>query len=111
MFPIFPVYVALFFWFISSRISFGAITEQDYLPRPQLKPWISFLYIDPKARGQRLSGKIIEYLEQRLRERGDNTVYLATQHHGLYEKYGYTLQETTDEGIHDRDYLYHKKLP
>ena len=56
-------------------------------------------------------GKIIEHLEQRLRERGDNTVYLATQHHGLYEKYGYTLQETTDEGIHDRNYLYHKKLP
>lgn len=92
-------------------IGFGAITEQDYLPRPQLKPWISFLYIDPKARGQRLSGKIIEHLEQRLRERGISTVYLATQHHGLYEKYGYTLQETTDEGIHDRDYLYHKKLP
>lgn len=91
-------------------IGFGALVEKDYLPRPALKPWIALVYVDPKARGQRLSEKIVRYLEMQTSQRGFKQVYLVSQHLGLYEKYGYTLLEKTDEGIHEVDYLYSKSL-
>lgn len=91
-------------------IGFGALVDKDYLPRPALKPWIAFVYVDPKARGQRLSEKIVRYLENQAAAQGFGKTYLVSQHLGLYEKYGYTLLEKTDEGIHDVDYLYEKTL-
>lgn len=91
-------------------VGFGALVEQDYLPRPELKPWIAFVYVDPKAREQRLSEKIVRYLEAQAAAQGFAKTYLVSQHLGLYEKYGYTLLEKTDEGIHEVDYLYEKTL-
>lgn len=91
-------------------IGFGTLVAQDYLPRPALKPWIALIYVDPKARGQRLSEKIVRYLEAQAAAQGFDKTYLVSQHLGLYEKYGYTLLEKTDEGIHEVDYLYSKSL-
>lgn len=100
-------------YFVSQEgafIGFGALVAQDYLPRPALKPWIALVYVDPKARGQRLSEKIVRYLEAQAAAQGFDKTYLVSQHLGLYEKYGYTLLEKTDEGIHEVDYLYSKSL-
>jgi acetyltransferase, GNAT family len=102
---------ALYFALEHGRIlGFGAITERDYLPRPALAPWIAFIYVDPAARGQHLSARIVRHLESQLARQGHTRVYLVSQHLGFYEKYGYTLLETATDGIHDTDYLYGKDL-
>ncbi|TWV84626.1 GNAT family N-acetyltransferase [Moraxella sp. VT-16-12] len=83
---------------------------QRLFAAPRVKPWIALVYVDPKARGQRLSEKIVRHLEAQASQQGFAQVYLVSQHLGLYEKYGYTLLEKTDEGIHEVDYLYEKTL-
>lgn len=91
-------------------LGFGALVEQDYLDRPNLTPWIALIYVDPKARGKRLSQKIVHFLEEQAFQLGYNQVYLVSQHQGLYEKYGYDLMEVVLDSIHDKDYLYQKQL-
>lgn len=89
---------------------FGAIVEQDYLPLPDLSPWISSIWVDPKYRGEHLSSQIVEFLEAVIRTQGESKVYILTQHQGLYERYGYTLIQEMPEPMHDHDYLYQKEL-
>ena len=91
-------------------IEFGAIVEQDYIERPNLKPWIALIYVDPKARGQRLSEKMVYFLESKAKELGYNQVNIVSQHKGLYEKYGYNLQEEIYDSKHDVDYRYNKEI-
>lgn len=101
----------LFFYIEKDEpLSFGALVEQDYLPKPELKPWISLIYVAPKSRGQRLSAKMVTYLEKQAKDQGYNQVYLVSRHQGLYEKYGYTLQEELQGIKHDKDYFYVKSL-
>lgn len=91
-------------------IAFGAIVEQDYIERPKLKPWIALIYVDPKARGQRLSAKMVDFLEGEAKKLGYNQVNIVSQHKGLYEKYGYELQEEIHDSKHEVDYRYSKEI-
>ncbi|WP_282926320.1 GNAT family N-acetyltransferase [Helcococcus kunzii] len=101
----------LFFYIEKNEpLAFGGLVEQDYLPKPDLKPWIALIYVDPKSRGQRLSEKMVTYLEKQAKDQGYNKVYLVSRHKGLYEKYGYRLQEELRDIKHDKDYFYIKSL-
>lgn len=101
----------LFFYIEKDEpLAFGALVEQDYLPKSDLKPWIALIYVEPKSRGQRLSEKMVTYLEKQAKDQGYNQVYLVSRHQGLYEKYGYTLQEELRGIKHDKDYFYVKSL-
>ena len=88
-------------------ISFFTIVNQDYIKIPQYDRFIAMLWIDPAYRGRGLSRKFIAYAEE---QSGVDTIHILTQHHGLYEKMGYKLIETFTGSIHDKDYLYEKKL-
>ena len=66
------------------------------------------IYVDPKSRGRRLSEKMTLFLENKAKELAYDKVYIMTQHKGLYEKYGYELQEIVYGNIHGEDYLYKK---
>lgn len=101
----------LFFYLeYDSPLAFGALVKEDYIRKPGLKPWIAMIYVDPKARGNRLSEKMILFLENKARKLGYDKVYIVTQHKGLYEKYGYKLQEVIHGSIHGEDYFYKKYL-
>ncbi|MBR4622489.1 MAG: GNAT family N-acetyltransferase [Ruminococcus sp.] len=69
-------------------LSFCALTETDQVDTP-LTPWIGFVYTYPEARGRRLMGILIEEAKKIAADRGFDTVYLTTDHIGLYEKYGF----------------------
>lgn len=87
-------------------IGFCTLSEKDDIQPTDLYPWIGFLYIFPNYRGKRLSENLLSQAEARAKENGASTVYISTNHIGLYEKYGYSfLCEMNDiEGEPSRVY-------
>lgn len=88
----------------------ACLVAEDYLERPQYGPWLSMLYIKPERRGEGWSRQFVAFLEEELRKKGYLKAYIATQHQGLYERFGYQLLEEAKDGIHEVDYVYEKVL-
>jgi len=74
----------------------GLITN-DFISRMDLWPWLCALYIEEAYRGQNLASLLIEELKKDTKEFGFDSLYLATNHIGFYEKHGFTY---TAEGYH-----------
>ena len=74
-------------------VSFATLTMQDSVRDESLFPWIGFVYTAPEYRGHRYAGQVLAHAEQEAAARGYRGVYIATDHVGLYEKYGYAYQE------------------
>ncbi|MCL2559873.1 MAG: GNAT family N-acetyltransferase [Turicibacter sp.] len=66
----------------------GLITN-DFISRMDLWPWLCALFVEKKYRGQNLSALLIEQLKIDCAEAGFESLYLATDHIGLYEKHGF----------------------
>jgi len=62
----------------------------DYISRMDLSPWISSMYVEEEMRGNALGLKMLEHIKFDARNSGFKKVYLATEHIGYYEKYGFT---------------------
>ena len=77
-------------------LSFCALTERDQV-ETDLTPWLGFVYTFPEARGRRLMVLLINEAKRIAAERGFDTVYLSTDHIGLYEKYGFEFVGTARE--------------
>ena len=65
------------------------IMKTDYYPLPEIFPWISTLFVSEAYRGNRISGKLIDFANQYAKEMGFANTYIPTEYIGLYEKYGY----------------------
>ncbi len=74
-------------------VSFATLTNQDAVRDESLYPWIGFVYTVPEYRGHRYAGRVLAYAEAVAASRGYGSVYIATDHVGLYEKYGYGYLE------------------
>ncbi len=70
-------------------LAFATYAERDCIDDPALTPWVGFVYTYPAHRGQRLSGYLIEHIAAVAHREGHNALYVATDHVGLYEKYGF----------------------
>jgi len=68
--------------------SYGLITN-DFISRQDLWPWLCALYIEESERGQRLGAILLEHGRIEAGKLGYAKVYLATDHVGYYEKYGW----------------------
>ena len=75
-------------------VSFATLTKKDCIDDESLFPWIGFVFTQPDYRGHRYSGEVIEYACKEAKTQGYNKVYLATDHIGFYEKYGFEYMET-----------------
>ena len=73
-------------------VSFLTLSERDCVD-VAYTPWIGFVHTAPAYRGHRHVGKLIDHACAAAREQGVRRVYLATDHIGLYEKYGFTYLE------------------
>lgn len=89
-------------------VSFLTLAKRDCIEDDSLFPWIGFVYTYPDYRGHRYSGTLIRYALERARERGYKVVYLATDHVGFYEKYGFEYMENRLDfnGEDSRIYMY-----
>ncbi|ADL53128.1 GNAT family N-acetyltransferase [Clostridium cellulovorans] len=70
-------------------IGFCTITKTDYIPNCVYTPWIGFIFVDEKYRGNRISEKIIKKALEYAKTKGSDKVYISTQEDNLYEKYGF----------------------
>ena len=87
-------------------VSFVTLTHQDCIADEALYPWLGFFYTFPAYRGHRYGGQLLEYGAQEAKKQGHKQVYLATDHEGLYEKYGFTYLENRVDiyGVDSRIY-------
>ena len=74
-------------------VSFLTLTGQDAVRDEAITPWIGFVFTVPEYRGHRYAGKLIAHAESVAAGLGYEKVYIATDHLGLYEKYGYCYEE------------------
>ena len=73
---------------------FCTLAEKDDIPDTELAPWIGFVYTVPERRGNRLSGRLIEYACALAKADGFDRAYISTNEIGLYEKYGFAFLKT-----------------
>ena len=69
-------------------ISFCTYAEKDDIQPTDLTPWMGFVYTYPKHRGHRYVQLLFDKMEELGKEDNVKTVYISTNHEGLYEKYG-----------------------
>ena len=91
-------------------ISFATLTHQDCIEDETLFPWIGFVFTAPSHRGHGYSGKVIEYACKEAQKDDYKAVYLATDHIGLYEKFGFIYMENRQDVWGEDDRIYYKPL-
>lgn len=91
-------------------VSFCTLTRKDCVDDDTLFPWIGFVFTTPEYRGNRYSGELVEYACEKAKMQGFQNVYIATDHIGFYEKYGFTYIESRVDISNDISRIYCRKL-
>lgn len=91
-------------------VSFCTLTQRDCINDDTLFPWIGFVFTSPEYRGNRYSGKLIDYACNKAKEQGYKNVYIATDHIGLYEKYGFKYIESRTDIYGEEGRVYCRNL-
>lgn len=68
--------------------SYGLIVN-DFISRQDLWPWLCALYVDESFRGHAWGAKMLAHGRREAKQLGFGKLYLATDHVGYYEKYGW----------------------
>ena len=80
-------------WYVmlkDGKIVAGAgLIANDFISRMDLWPWLAALYVEEEFRGRGLGGEILRHARAHAARLGFDHVYLATDHIGYYEKYGF----------------------
>ena len=74
-------------------VSFATLTAQDCVDDKTMTPWIGFVHTAPEYRGSRRAGLVIDHACAQAAMQGAKQVYIATDHIGVYEKYGFAYLE------------------
>lgn len=91
-------------------VSFCTLTQRDCIKDDDLFPWIGFVFTAPEYRGHSYSGEVIRTACERAVRQGFDKVYLATDHIGFYEKYGFVYMESRIDIYGEESRIYCKKL-
>ena len=67
------------------------VAKSDCIPNVSYTPYIGYMFVNKKYRGQHLSQKLIFYAIPYLRTQGFHQVYLVSDHENFYEKYGFKV--------------------
>ena len=74
-------------------VSFITLSAQDCISETTYAPWLGFFHTAPAYRRNRYGKLLIDYVCEVARNNGYKSLYLATDHIGLYEKYGFDYVE------------------
>ena len=65
------------------------VIENDFHPRRDLAPNVCAVYVEEAFRGRGIAGMLLDCAVREMAARGIGTLYLVTDHTGLYERYGW----------------------
>ncbi len=91
-------------------VSFCTLAEKDDVQPTELTPWIGWVYTFPEHRGHRYAEQLFVYAEKAAKQEGAQSIYISTNHQGLYEKFGYTFFKTATDVGGDPTRVYKKDL-
>ena len=92
-------------------VAFCTFTKEDGgIEAPNYCPYIGYVYTDEKARGNRLSEKLIEHCMEYASSLGFESVYIVTGHKGLYEKFGFEFIDRKPNKKGDLERIYCKSI-
>ena len=91
-------------------VSFCTLSERDDIPDTELTPWVGFVYTYPDYRGKRCFGQLLSEAGRLAAADGFGSLYISTDHTGLYEKYGCELFGTMKDIHGGESRIYIKKL-
>jgi len=74
----------------------GLITN-DFISSMDLWPWLAAVYVEKEYRGNSYASLLIEAVKKDASKAGFSRLYLATDHNGYYEKFGFNY---IGEGYH-----------
>jgi N-acetylglutamate synthase-like GNAT family acetyltransferase len=83
----------------------------DFISRQDLYPWVCSLYVEESERKKGYGGVLIEHASKEVFKSGYQNVYLTTEHHGYYEKFGWEQIEDAFEASGESARVYIKKNP
>jgi len=83
------------------------VSKTDCIPDVDYTPYIGFIFVDEKHRGNRLSRKLIQYAIEYIRNIGYDKVYIVSDHENLYEKYGFSViaRKMSPWGVEEKIYM------
>lgn len=78
-------------WYIAMRgdaiIGGMGVIDNDFHPRTDLTPNVCAVFVEPQYRGRGIARELLRRITHDMSEAGIGTLYLLTDHTGLYEKY------------------------
>lgn len=89
-------------------IGFCTLSKTDCIPDVSYSPYIGYLFVNEKHRGNRISEKMIRHALAYAKNLGYEKVYLVSDHINFYEKYGFVkIDEKKDLwGNDERIYMH-----
>lgn len=94
----------------NSILGYCTVQKEDCIPDLTYTPYISYIFVDEKYRGKRLSQRMIEFAGEYLKHTGFDEVYLVSDHENLYEKYGFEVVDRKQAPWGNIEKIYNKKL-
>ncbi|MGN0823718.1 MAG: GNAT family N-acetyltransferase [Candidatus Coproplasma sp.] len=91
-------------------ISFINFSARDDIAKTGLTPWLGFFYTVPEFRGNHYGKSLLDYACAFAKESGFKSVYISTEHIGLYEKFGFTFQGVESDFHGNPSRVYKKEL-
>ncbi|RAL56834.1 hypothetical protein BSK20_01020 [SR1 bacterium human oral taxon HOT-345] len=78
-------------------VGFCTFTKEDGIPNCEYVPFVGFIFVDEGYRGQRLSERLINSVQEYAKALNFKNLYIVSDHRGLYEKYGFNkIDESID---------------
>lgn len=76
---------------------FCTFTKESWIPNCEYAPFVGFIFVDEGYCGKRLSGSLIDSVEDYAKTLDFKNLYIVSDHRWLYEKYGFNkIDESID---------------
>ena len=84
----------------------AGVIENDFHDRPDLRPNLCALYVEPPYRGRGLARALLDAVRADMGVLGEDRLYLVTDHVGFYERCGWEFLTLVHdiEGVPERMY-------
>ena len=86
------------------------LAKKDCIEALPYFPYIGYVFVDERYRGERLSQRMIEAAAEYARGPGFEYVYLISDHENLYEKYGFEVIDRQLAPWGEMEKIYRKRI-